>query len=168
VSRRLAAGQHVLTELRTGLGAAVVTRISWDRERLGGLRIGIVGTAAARISAARREQSSLAGRLRREAVRPVAGRKVRLENLATQARLLDPERLLARGFTITSDSRGLAITTVAALAAGDIIDTRFSDGSIRSLVQSGGGKASTKGKGKPSDRKKTKHQKNTGQKTLFR
>jgi exodeoxyribonuclease VII large subunit len=168
VSRRLAAGQRVLTELRAGLGAAVVTRISRDRVRLGGLRIGVAGTAVARLAAARREQSALVGRLRREAVRPVAGGRIRLENLATQARLLDPQRLLARGFTITLDSGGQAVTTAASLAAGDLIDTRFSDGSVRSLVQAGGGHARSKGKGKSSDRKKTKHQKNTGQKTLFR
>jgi len=110
----------------------------------------------------------LSTRLGREALRPVGIRGARLESLATQVRLMDPNRLLARGYTITLDADGRAVTKAAALAAGDLIETRFSDGQVRSLVQPGKGKSKTNGKEKRSGGKKNEPKKNAGQKTLFR
>ena len=151
VSRSLAAGRVVLAELRTRMGTAAVART--------------VGT--------RRELAVLAGRLVREALRPVVVQGTRLEGLATQSRLMDPTLLSARGFTITLDEQGRAVTKAAALAAGDLIGTRFSDGLVRSIVQPGheaadGGTSSKQGKGIRSGGQKANPQKNTGQKTLFR
>jgi len=173
VSRSLAAGRGALADLRTRLGTASVTRISHAREVQGGLRAGLVGASLARTAGARREQVALSGRLGREALRPVAAQRTRLEGLATQARLMDPALLLARGFTITLDEQGQVVTQAASLASGDIIGTRFSDDLVRSIVQPGheigvGGTSSKKGKGKRSGGKKDKPKKDTGQKTLFR
>ena len=173
VSRSLAAGRGVLSDLRAKLGTTAVTRVSAARETLGALRVGVGGAAQALTARARREQAALAARLSREAVRPVAAQGARLESLATQTRLMDPALLLARGFTITLDEQGRAVTRAASLAPGDIIGTRFSDALVRSIVQPGhefaaGGTSSKQGKGKPSGGKKDKPQKDTGQKTLFR
>ncbi len=173
VSRSLAAGRGILAELRTRMGTAAVTRISHAREGLGGLRVGISGAAVAHMAGARREQAALAVRLVREALRPVVAQGARLESLATQSRLMDPAQVLARGFTITLDERGRAVTQAASLAPGDLIGTRFSDGLVRSIVQpgheiAGGGTISKQGKGKRSDGKKGKPQKDPGQETLFR
>jgi exodeoxyribonuclease VII large subunit len=173
MSRSLVAGRGVLGELRTRLGTIAVTRISHAREALGGVRVGISSAAVARTAGARREQAALASRLVREALRPVIAQGVRLEGLATQSRLMDPALLLARGFTITLDEQGQAVTKAASLAAGDLIGTRFSDGLVRSIVQPGhetpgDGTSSKQGKGKRSGGKKGKSQKDTGQKTLFR
>ena len=151
VSRSLAAGRGVLAELRTRMVTAAVTRTA----------------------GARRDQAALAGRLVREALRSVVVQGARLEGLATQSRLMDPVHLLARGFTITLDEQGRAVTKAASLAAGDLIGTRFSDGLVRSIVQPGhetpgGGTSPKQGKGKRSGGKKGKPQKDTGQETLFR
>jgi len=168
VSRNLADGRGVLAELRNRMGTAVVRRTSRARENLGGLAIGISAAAGARTAAARKKQMVLSTRLGREALRPVGIRGARLESLATQVRLMDPNRLLARGYTITLDADGRAVTKAAALAAGDLIETRFSDGQVRSLVQPGKGKSKTNGKEKRSGGKKNEPKKNAGQKTLFR
>ncbi|MEN8008556.1 MAG: exodeoxyribonuclease VII large subunit, partial [Candidatus Krumholzibacteriota bacterium] len=168
VSRSLADGRGALAELRSRLGTAVVRRTSRAREKLGGLGIGISGAAGARTGAARNKQKVLASRLGREALRPVGIQRVRLENLAVQVRLMDPDRLLARGYTITLDKDGRTVTTAAALAAGDLIDTRFSDGQVRSLVQPGKNDSTIKRKGKRSGGKKDDPKKDAGQKTLFR
>ena len=168
VSRSLADGRGVLAELRNRMGTAVVRRTSRAREKLGGLGIGISAAAVARSTEARQKQASLASRLGREALRPVATQGARLESLATQVRLMDPNRLLARGYTITLDKDGRAVTKAAALAVGDLIDTRFSDGQVRSLVQPGNGKSITNGKEKRSGGKKNEPKKDPGQKTLFR
>jgi exodeoxyribonuclease VII large subunit len=168
VNRNLAEGRHDLGELRNRLGTAVVRKTSRAREKLGGLGIEISGAATSRLTEARRSNEALASRLVRESLRPTVAQGARLDSLATQTRLMDPRRLLSRGYTITLDSHGKAVTEAAALAAGDIIDTRFNDGSVRSLVQSGPSPSSARGKGKTSGGKKDKPEKNTGQKTLFR
>jgi exonuclease VII large subunit len=157
-----------LAELRNRLGTAVVKRTSRARERLGGLGIGISGTATSRTAAARRKQEMLAARLGREALRPLSIQVSRLDSLSTHIRLLDPSRLLARGYTITLDENGRSVTKAAALKPGDLIDTRFGDGQVRSRVLSAKGKPTTNGKGKPSGGKKDDPKKDTGQKTLFR
>lgn len=151
VSRSLMAGRGVLADLRARLGTTAMTITA----------------------VARREQEAMAARLGREAVRPVVAQAARLEGLATQARLLDPALLLARGFTITLDEQGRAVTKAASLAPGDIIDTRFSDDLVRSIVQPGhetaaGGTFSKQGKGRRSGGKKDEPKKDSGQKTLFR
>ena len=168
VSRSLADGRGILAELKSRMGTSVVRRTSRAREKLGGLGIGISGAAVARAAEARQKQAALARRLGREALRPVAIQGARLESLATQVRLMDPNRLLARGYTITLDKEGRAVTKAAALAAGDLINTCFSDGQVRSLVQPGHGKSMTKGKEKRSGGKKNEPKKDAGQKTLFR
>jgi len=168
LSRSLTDGRAVLAELRTKLGTTAVTGISRAREKVGGLRVGIAGAAGARTAGAKHHQVVLTDRLQREALRPLVTLGTRLENLATQVRLLDPGRLLARGFTITTDAGGRAVTSAAALDSGDIIDTRFSDGRVRSLVQPQTGTKRNQGKGKSSGGKKDEPQENTGQKTLFR
>ncbi len=168
VSRSLVDIRGTLAELRSRVGTAAVTGISAAREKLGGLRVGVAAAATARTLTAQRRQGVLADRLRLEAVRPLVTRRTSLENLATQARLLDPARLLARGFTMTTDAEGHAVLSAAALVQGDIIDTRFADGLVRSRVQSGAGTKPKNEKGKGSGGKKDKPQKNTGQKTLFR
>jgi exodeoxyribonuclease VII large subunit len=168
LSRSLTDGRAVLAELRTKLGTTAVTGISRAREKVGGLRVGIAGAAGARTAGAKHHQEVLTDRLQREALRPLVTLGTRLENLATQVRLLDPGRLLARGFTITTDAGGRAVTSAAALDPGDIIDTHFSDGRVRSLVQPQTGTKRNQGKGKSSGGKKDEPQENTGQKTLFR
>ncbi len=173
VSRSLAAGRGILADLRTKLGTTAVTRVSTARETLGALRVGLEGAAQALTARAHREQAALAVRLGREAVRPMITQGVRLEGLATQARLMDPALLLARGFTITLDEQGRAVTRAASLAPGDIIGTRFSDALVHSIVQPGhefavSETSSKQGKGKRSGGKKDKPEKDTGQKTLFR
>ncbi len=146
----------------------VSRNLAGGRRILAGLGIGISAAAVARAAEARQKQVSLVSRLGREALRPVATQGARLDSLATQVRLMDPSRLLARGYTITLDRDGRAVTKAAALAVGDLIDTRFSDGQVRSLVQPGNGKPTTKGKEKRSGGKKNEPKKDPGQKTLFR
>ena len=111
--------------------------------------------------------AQLAGRLARQAGRPLGLQTARLEGLATQARLVDPRRLLARGYTITLDEQGRAVTGAAALAAGDVIGTRFHDGQVRSIVQPGEGLEPRSGKRKGSTRKSHPRRKESGQDRLF-
>ncbi len=167
VARHLAARTAVLAGLRSRLGTAAVKRTSGARERLGILRSGISRAAVTRTVEAGQRVAGLAGRLGREARRPTGAQGARLDGLATQARLMDPRRLLARGYTITVDEAGQAVTRAAALASGDVIGTRFHDGQVRSIVQPGEGTSSGGSKGKGRGRKSGSKKKDTGQDRLF-
>jgi exonuclease VII large subunit len=63
----------------------------------------------------------------------------RLELLAEKVRLLDPQRLLERGFTLTRDARGRLVTRAAETRSGQPLRTRFADGEITSIVTENGG-----------------------------
>ena len=123
-------------------------------------------------------------RLRQTTHGSIQNRAERLEYLTTRARLLDPQRLLARGFTLTFSADGRRVRGAAGLKVGDRLRTRFCDGEIESIVQAGGAaradatqerkkparkkqsrtKQVRKKKGKRSDGEET----DTGQETLFR
>jgi exonuclease VII large subunit len=56
-----------------------------------------------------------------------------LEALNSSLHNLNPENVLKRGYTITS-LNGLIVKNARSLKEGDLIDTRFSDGEVRSKV----------------------------------
>ncbi|MFH1844991.1 MAG: exodeoxyribonuclease VII large subunit [bacterium] len=64
----------------------------------------------------------------------LAGTGSRLDSLAHQCRLLDPEQLLTRGYSLTLDCSGKVIRSAAAVALGDTIQTRLGDGQLESTV----------------------------------
>ena len=73
-----------------------------------------------------------------EAVQPLAARRMtaenhRLELLAQRIAALDPARLLRRGYSITLHN-GRAVRSSAALKDGDVIETLFGRGRIKSKV----------------------------------
>jgi len=93
-------------------------------------------------------------------------RSQKLESLAEKARLLDPTRLLARGYSLTSTGDGAIVKSINEVSAGQLISTRFHDGEVTSIVQPRNlktGKISSKGK-----KSGSKSKANSGQKTLFR
>jgi exodeoxyribonuclease VII large subunit len=125
--RRLHAVTSTL-EARTGRVAA-----RWQR-RLQGLALRTAGGAGRRLEASRRQTDYLARQLVREA--PRAGRQSghRLDGLAEKVRLLDPGRLLERGFTLTLDAGGAPILRAAQVRPGQVLRTRFADGDITSTA----------------------------------
>ena len=49
--------------------------------------------------------------------------------------MLNPQRVLERGFAIVSDTRGHVVRDASALAAGELLDIRFSQGKARVVVE---------------------------------
>ena len=75
-----------------------------------------------------------------------------LTSFDRQLELVGPLSVLRRGFTITFDSSGKAITTVAAATPWSTIETMVTDGRIKSQVQGGtnqGGSAQISGPRRP-------------------
>jgi exodeoxyribonuclease VII large subunit len=62
-------------------------------------------------------------------------KKQRLSFLEKNIKLVSPDSILARGYSITSDKNGKMIKTAHQLLPGDEIITRFSDGSISSIIK---------------------------------
>ncbi len=167
VGGSLAVRQRRLTDLRVRLGSAATTALSRHEVRLGRLSAGLAGTAAARLQTDRARLDQQQERLAREALRPLAPWSRRLAGYETQARLLDPARLLQRGYTITLGPDGRSLDRAAKVGPGDILKTVFVDGEVRSIVQPGGGAGKSKqGKARKDGGKKGKA--HAGQKTLFR
>ena len=58
----------------------------------------------------------------------------RLEQSAAVLGALSPSAALARGYTLTVDTDGKVIRSAAGLGKGDLLVTKFADGSVRSVV----------------------------------
>ncbi len=175
VAGRLSAGNALLADRRARLASATVTAVARRRDHLATVPARLAGGVAARLQLARQGQGAQSARLERESVRLLADRERRLYALATQARLLDPARLLARGYTMTTAADGRILTSAAAAPAGTTLLTRFSDGVVASRVTATGdnpppdaASGGPTGKGAQGGGKKAKPEANPGQEPLFR
>lgn len=64
--------------------------------------------------------------------RELSRQRARLERASGVLAALNPENTLARGFTITMDAQGRALTKAADVRPGMILKTRFADGEVES------------------------------------
>jgi exodeoxyribonuclease VII large subunit len=149
-------GRQRLEELARAL-RAVHARVRHARSRLAGLERGLDAVARARLRHAQAEETGLRRRLRNAARRAVesaaaaperGARRIadlargtlgiagaRLEGGAARARLLDPQRTLERGYSITRRADGGVLRAARQAAPGERILTRLSDGILRSVVE---------------------------------
>ncbi len=97
-------------------------------------------TGAARVQV-RDATASVAAAERRLAARPprvVAEAERALDAVEARVRALDPERALARGWSITSRADGRVVRSPADVAPGDTLVTRLAGGEVRSTVDDDG------------------------------
>jgi len=80
--------------------------------------------------------NSLVKQFPRLAIKATARKQEQLQHLVVKVQLLDPARLLARGYTITTNSDGRVICGMNDLKKGDKLLTRFRDGTTSSTVES--------------------------------
>lgn len=59
--------------------------------------------------------------------------KIKLENIETKLKLLNPENILKKGYSLTL-VEGKIVKSINSVKKGSIIDTKFSDGIIKSEV----------------------------------
>ncbi len=84
--------------------------------------------SAARPERGARRVADLAGALVRVAA-------ARLDGHASRARLLDPQRTLERGYSITRGARGEALRSAAGVEPGERLSTRLASGTVWSIVE---------------------------------
>jgi len=141
-------------EARTGRLAA-----RWQ-QRLQTIALRTAAAAQRCAEASRGRADYLAGRLAREAPRAAGDARQRVDLLAEKISLLDPQRLLERGYTLTLDASGKLVTRAADTHTGQRLRTRFGDGDVVSIVQ-GSRPPRKRGRG---DRKE---EEDPGQQALF-
>ncbi len=139
-------------------------RVAGEKEQL--VRRGMRLTSAIRTVTERtvHRLSDLAAGMGREVPRILRTREERLVNYAAQVRLLDPERLLARGYSLTLDASGHLLKDAADAPPGERIRTRLAQGELLSIVQP---QRSETGSAPVARRKKKIKGDNPGQEALF-
>ena len=149
-------GRRLLEERARALGQLASARLLDEHHRLNHrgdrLRVhvhGCLATEAARLGECTRrlERATQAllraerQRLRRTlhdltiapARRIVEARK-EIDHLAAKIRLLDPSKVLQRGYTMVRNARGAIVKSAAAIAPGAPLDVIFRDGAIRTTA----------------------------------
>ena len=61
--------------------------------------------------------------------------KTRFELIETKVKGADPQSIIAKGYTLTLDKNGKFIRNAAQVAPGDLLQTRFKDGTVESVVR---------------------------------
>ena len=147
---------HAAERLDRHRPASVISRI---RQRLGDAEMALARGMANRCATAQQKVFALILRLRERHPRHLIGlnglrvqtadsrlqkairqdqrrRGARLEALEARLRALDPQRVLERGYSITTLKKtGVAVRRAADLAPGDRLVTRFAEGTAESVVQ---------------------------------
>ncbi len=126
------AADHAERRLRRAVAAALEGN---DRHLLG-LRSAIGADAGRRCreGAARIERA--AGAVVAAAPRALAAADRRVGAAAAQVRALDPERILARGWSVTRDAAGRLVRSIEGVEPGGPLETTVAGGVIRSRVES--------------------------------
>ena len=123
-----------LSALAQRLGSAVRAHVA--REQLAVARLGQrLATPRHRIAREQQRLDSLADRGRRAAEGGLARQHLTLERLAKSLAHLNPEGVLARGYSIVQRADGAVVHDAATLASGDALDVRFHHGRARTRVE---------------------------------
>jgi len=99
--------------------------------------------ASARLHAAVRARAavdldSLAHRAHEAVRHRAAMQRGRLDGAGKQLHAVGPASVMARGFSVTLGKDGKVVRSIRDVRAGDEIETRMPDGSVRSVVRGGG------------------------------
>lgn len=127
--------QGELLQLERHLGNAVRARLTREALRFAQLSQRLPTP----IHAVRREQhrlDALATRIRHAAGTALVQRRLDLGRLAASLAHLNPEAVLARGYSIVQLENGAVVRDAARLAPGEPIDIRFHRGRARARVES--------------------------------
>jgi exodeoxyribonuclease VII large subunit len=86
------------------------------------------------LGASERRMAVNVNRLKRAGSHRLEQAAALIDTHAARVRLLDPQTMLGRGWSITTDASGRAVRDVAALRAGDVLTTRVATGTVTSTV----------------------------------
>ncbi|HEU4677920.1 MAG TPA: exodeoxyribonuclease VII large subunit, partial [Terrimicrobiaceae bacterium] len=117
------------------MSRSAMFRIEREQNRLHRLENRLLGQVPLRAIADRRLRCELLlQRLGETAGREVAARRARLERATGVLQALNPQAILTRGYTITTDLDGRPLTSVRTVTPGMPLRTRFHDGEVQSVT----------------------------------
>jgi exodeoxyribonuclease VII large subunit len=123
----LARAAHRLDTAATGALRGHGRRVDTARAALVGAAAGVLDKASGR--------SDLAARRLRASPRVVAAERRRLAGLAGVARAHDPQRMLARGWSVTRAVNGVLVRSPDEVDIGDHVVTTIAGGALHSVVE---------------------------------
>jgi exodeoxyribonuclease VII large subunit len=129
-------GEHA-ARLAQGLTLALQRRLEREHARADSLEVRL-RAARPRLTEAVAQHRRLAERLHAAAARLAPPRHERLASLAAQLESLSPVATLARGFSITRDSRGQIVRSAAAVTPGEALSIELARGRIAARVLDNG------------------------------
>lgn len=122
-----------LYTLATQMQQAVRTRLSQEHRDLDAFRHRVPSAAYRHLSQSRLELETLRKDFRQAVFSLLEHRRHRLELLSQRITDASPEKLLARGYSLTLKD-GRAVCDASILQPGDILETRLYKGTVRSIV----------------------------------
>jgi exodeoxyribonuclease VII large subunit len=128
VARRLQDLQRELQRHARGVQRAAEHRLRRERTQLARTGHELQVRTVFRLGAERADLQRAATRVDHGTGRQLDRRRTRLENATTRLRLLDPVRVLGRGFTIVRSRAGKVLPTATRIHAGDDVVVQFRDG----------------------------------------
>ena len=126
-----------LYDLAGRMQQAVQGRLAQEHRRIDSLRRRIPAAAYRSLSQARLRLMPVGQQLHRAVSAQLDRRRHRLELLAQRIADASPDRLLARGYSLTLKD-GRAVRDASALRPGDVLYTRLHQGTVCSVVTSDG------------------------------
>ena len=123
-----------LEELSRRLTDGVTRRLQQEHQRMERLARRVGEGAYRRLAIGRLRLQTLQGEMLRTASARITRERHRLELLSQRLHDASPERLLARGYSLTL-KEGKVVKDAAQLRPGDEIQTRLAQGEVRSIVR---------------------------------
>lgn len=124
-----------LIQLTSRMRQVLLSRVERMRLRLSAIEARSVFQRPMTLIDERRQRADELGDRADRAVRLlVERRRQNLAAVSASLHALSPLRVLARGFSLTTNDRGIILKSAAAAAPGDRIRTRLADGEIESTV----------------------------------
>lgn len=130
----LAAAGERIDSLAKRLARSGLTRAAASRNRLAERAERLVNAPARLLARRRREPELLAGRLVGSGQGFLTRRRQQLDHAAQVAGLLSPERVKARGFSITRTASGRLVRDATTVAVGEELVSELAVGRLRSTV----------------------------------
>ena len=131
----LDAQAHELTVCGSRLQHGVLSRIHSEKEHHVQIRISLQKDLAHLV----RNESIRLNRneegLRQGSRKILDLEKSKFELMDVRVRSVDPQTIIAKGYTLTTGSDGKFIRSASDLKSGDVMRTRFRDGSVESIVR---------------------------------
>jgi exodeoxyribonuclease VII large subunit len=134
----LAAEKRRLREVRDRLNAVLPERVAELRRAVGGLQATLeANSPLARLRHDRERLAALEAGLRSSVQHALAIRRERVASLERQLGLMNPYATLDRGYSITYDSQGHVVSSIAGISVGDALAIQMSDGIVGAQVTDG-------------------------------